>query len=51
MPLLDRADSTLVVVDAQRVFYDQRSMTAEEREAGAATLEPGGVALHYGRRR
>lgn len=39
MPLLDRADSTLVVVDAQRVFYDQRSMTAEEREVGAATLE------------
>lgn len=39
MPLLDRADSTLVVVDAQRVFYDQRTMTASEREAGAATLE------------
>ncbi len=39
MPLVDRADCTLVVVDAQRVFFDQRSMTPTEREAGAATLE------------
>ena len=39
MPLLHRADSTLVVVDAQRVFDGQRSMTAAEREAGAATPE------------
>jgi nicotinamidase-related amidase len=39
MPLVDRADSTLVVVDAQRVFFDQRAMTAEEREQGAATLD------------
>jgi nicotinamidase-related amidase len=39
MPLVDRADSTLVVVDAQRVFFDQRSMTPAEREQGAATLE------------
>ncbi len=39
MPLVDRADSTLVVVDAQRVFFDQRTMTAEERAQGAAALE------------
>ena len=36
MPLVDRADSTLVVVDAQRVFFDQRTMTKEERAHGAA---------------
>lgn len=39
MPLVDRADSTLVVVDAQRVFFDQPSMTDEERAQGAAALE------------
>ena len=36
MPLVDRADSTLVVVDAQRVFFDQRGITEEERAQGAA---------------
>jgi nicotinamidase-related amidase len=39
MPLVDRADSTLVVVDAQRVFFDQPAMTGEEREEASATLE------------
>jgi nicotinamidase-related amidase len=39
MPLVDRADSTLVVVDAQRVFFEQPAMTDEERREAAATLE------------
>ncbi len=38
MPLVDRADSTLVVVDAQRVFFDQRGI----RDTGRCTAVVGG---------
>jgi nicotinamidase-related amidase len=38
MPLLDRADSVLVVVDAQPGFYGHPAMSDVERESAAAAL-------------
>jgi nicotinamidase-related amidase len=39
MPLVDRADSLLTVVDTQPGFYAHAKMTAEERAAAAAAVE------------
>jgi nicotinamidase-related amidase len=35
VPLVDRADSLLVVIDAQRGFFEHGSMSDEEREQAA----------------
>jgi hypothetical protein len=39
MPLIDRADSLLVVIDTQPGFFQASSMSEEERTAAAAAVE------------
>ena len=39
MPLIDRSDSLLTIVDTQPGFFDQAKMTDEERASAAAAVE------------
>jgi nicotinamidase-related amidase len=39
MPLVDRSDSVLTIVDAQPAFFDQAKMTEDERATAAATVD------------
>jgi nicotinamidase-related amidase len=39
MPLIDRSDSLLIVVDTQPGFFDHPKMTDEERATAAVTVE------------
>lgn len=39
MPLIDRSDSLLTIVDTQPGFFDHAKMTDEERASAAATVE------------
>ena len=39
MPLVDRSDSILTIVDAQPAFFDQAKMTDGERATAAATVD------------
>jgi nicotinamidase-related amidase len=39
MPLVDRTDSVLVVIDTQPGFIEQKSMAEQERSQSVATFE------------